>query len=185
MAKLIPQPIRTGPDEAEVAQELAEKEKVPPVPENLPSIEAQRDQAAHIILMWLGSLDTRWATNIQVAREERHWNDLQIIGQLASYTLDQNAHLIVPQHPAFEIGGSRGGGTGSMLACPHCEKPFIARYAGQPYCSNACAIAARSGVAPVPATTISTSLEKTLTQREAEMLAQSPLAGLGKPTVTI
>lgn len=100
----------------------------------------QIKQAAALVLEYLSSLDPQWRIRIQVAQEERHWDKLQTLCQLAAYTLEQNAHLWIPPHPAFEADYHP---TGSTALCPVCQKEFISRYPGQPFCSNSCAQVSR------------------------------------------
>lgn len=93
-------------------------------------------ESAKLVVPFIASLDPLWSDEIEVMRKERGWDDLQILGALCGYTLEQQAHMWIPQHPFFSDNHIPAG---ARQVCVVCDKEWIVAYPGQPVCSNACA----------------------------------------------
>ena len=93
-------------------------------------------ESAKILVPFIASLDPLWADELDIMGKERGWDPLQIIGALCGYTLEQQAHMWIPQHPFFSDNHHP---TGSDVECRQCKKIFKAPYPGAFICSNYCA----------------------------------------------
>jgi hypothetical protein len=93
-------------------------------------------ESAKILLPFIASLDPLWRDEIDCMKQERGFDDLQCLGALVGYTLEQQAHMWIPRHPFFSDTHMAAG---TKRECPECHKEWIVAYPGQPVCSNRCA----------------------------------------------
>lgn len=133
-------------------------------------------ESARILLPFIASLDPLWRDEIDVMRSERGFDELQTIGALVGYTLEQQAHMWIPQHPFFS-DTHRPAGT--RQACPQCGEGWIVAYPGQPVCSNACAIAF---YAAKESSNVETTVERESQESSEKRLIQEAKEALNQPT---
>ena len=95
------------------------------------------ERRAQELLDWVASLDPTWTESIRVAREENRWTARQCVGAWLAYVLEQQLHMAIPMHPAFEVGFTPPESPG---VCDVCQEPFKPLWAGQRTCSNDCGL---------------------------------------------
>jgi len=54
-----------------------------------------------LVLEYVGNLDPDWKNRIQITREERGYDDLQVLGSYVAGVLQFGNHLVFIDHPAF------------------------------------------------------------------------------------
>ena len=98
-------------------------------------------KAATTLLEYVGSIDPTRASRIKVTKDEFRYDDLQVAGAYIAQVLEAGAHTVIPRNSFFDPGALP---LGESPVCPQCKKTYAPDYAGQPFCGNLCAIAARS-----------------------------------------
>ena len=84
------------------------------------------------IIRWMRHLEPVWDDRIDALKAERGFNDLLTLISLAAWTLDQEAHMIVPAMDIFDHSSWHPDGS----TCPECGKNYKESYPGQATCGD-------------------------------------------------